>query len=92
MNELKPGQLVISKAGRDKGKWYVVYKVEGPWVYIVDGKTRRLEKPKKKNLRHLQPTHKEIFPDGHFPLKYSNHQLYHDLQKFLEELKKENDQ
>lgn len=92
MEELRPGQLVISKAGRDKGKWFVVYKIEGPWVYLVDGKTRRLERPKKKNIRHLQPTHKAIFADGRFPLKYSNHQLYHDLKQFLEEVKKENDQ
>ena len=56
MGKLEPGQLVRSKAGRDKGKHYLVLKVEGPnRVLLVDGRRRPLNRPKGKNIGHLQP-------------------------------------
>ncbi len=55
MEELKPGQLVYSLAGRDKGKNYFVLKVlDRRFVLVVDGRYRLLSKPKKKNVLHLQ--------------------------------------
>ena len=56
MNKLKEGQLVISKAGRDKGKIFVIISLEEEYVYLVDGVLRRLEKPKRKKIKHIQPT------------------------------------
>lgn len=49
---------MISKAGKDKGKWYVVigYDVENERVLVCDGEKRKIEKPKRKNLIHLQFT------------------------------------
>lgn len=49
------GMFVISKAGHDCGKWYVVIKEEKDDVYLVDGKLRTLEHPKKKRKKHVQP-------------------------------------
>lgn len=55
MTELKPGQLVRSLAGRDKGKHYLVFeKLDYKHVLLVDGRTRPVERPKKKNIAHLQ--------------------------------------
>lgn len=55
MAVLEPGQLVRSRAGRDRGKHYVVLKVlDDRYVLLVDGKKRPLENPKKKNVVHLQ--------------------------------------
>lgn len=55
MESLKPGQLVRSKAGRDKGKHYLVIKVLSPReVLLADGRRRPLSRPKKKNALHLQ--------------------------------------
>jgi ribosomal protein L14E/L6E/L27E len=51
------GQIVFSKAGRDKGGCFVVAEAAEEYVYIVDGKTRKLSKPKKKKNIHIQPTH-----------------------------------
>lgn len=48
------GQLVRSKAGRDKGSDFIVLKVENGYVYVADGRMRRLENPKKKKLKHVQ--------------------------------------
>ena len=55
MTELKPGQLVRSLAGRDKGKHYLVLeKLDNKYVLLVDGRSRLVDRPKKKNIAHLQ--------------------------------------
>ncbi|MBR4949490.1 MAG: RNA-binding protein [Clostridia bacterium] len=51
---LTKGCVVISKAGRDKGKlFFVLSQPEENIVMIVDGKQRNLEHPKKKKLKHV---------------------------------------
>lgn len=50
------GQLVFSKAGRDKGYPMLIYGVESDFVTVVDGKERPLSRPKKKNPKHLSVT------------------------------------
>ena len=55
MVELKPGQLVRSLAGRDKGKHYLVFReLDSVYVLLVDGRSRPVDRPKKKNRTHLQ--------------------------------------
>ncbi len=55
--EVEIGQIVVSKAGRDKGKYMMVYKILGTnYVYVTDGDNRTIDNPKKKNIRHLQKT------------------------------------
>ncbi len=51
---LQPGQLVRSLAGRDKGKYYLVYKVRAKEVLLVDGRKRLPANAKAKNPCHLQ--------------------------------------
>lgn len=50
------GQLVFSKSGRDKGKLFIVVDIEGEYLYLADGKLRKVEKPKKKKNKHVQKT------------------------------------
>lgn len=58
MNRFSPGQVVISKSGRDKGRWFLVTELlDDQFVHLVDGKLRRLAKPKRKKIIHLQATH-----------------------------------
>ena len=47
------GQIVCSKAGRDKGYFMVVVKESEDAVFVADGKERPLERPKLKNPKHL---------------------------------------
>jgi len=55
MVDLKPGQLVCSLAGRDKGKHYLVLQeLDEKYVLLVDGRRRPVTRPKKKNKAHLQ--------------------------------------
>lgn len=51
------GQVVIGLSGRDKGNILVITNIiDDKFVEIVDGKRRKLDKPKKKNIGHLQLT------------------------------------
>ena len=56
--DITKGSLVYSRAGRDKGTLFVVIETEGDWVYLADGDLRRVEKPKKKRLKHINKTNK----------------------------------
>jgi len=49
-------QVVISKQGRDKAMPFIVYAIEDNFLYLVDGDLRKLTKPKKKKIMHVQPT------------------------------------
>lgn len=51
------GRVVISKSGRDKERPFLIVELPGePYVLIADGALRRLRKPKKKKLKHLELT------------------------------------
>lgn len=50
------GMLVYSKAGRDKGKLFLVLATENDFVYLADGDTRRVKMPKKKKVKHINKT------------------------------------
>lgn len=50
------GQIVRSIAGHDKHRYYVVVESQLEEVLLVDGKQRKLESPKRKNIKHLAPT------------------------------------
>ena len=49
------GKLARSKSGHDKDKVYVIIRMEDGFVWLADGETRTLARPKKKNLKHTQP-------------------------------------
>lgn len=56
ISNLKIGQVVRSKCGRDAGKYFVVVGKEKNFVFLADGDMRRIETPKKKNIKHIQVT------------------------------------
>lgn len=53
-NKVKSGDLVLSLRGRDKGNCFLVVSVENDFAYIVDGKARKIQKPKRKNVKHIK--------------------------------------
>ena len=53
--EIRRGQIVRSKAGRDKGDFQVILRIEQPYAIVCDGRRRSLEKPKKNKLMHRAP-------------------------------------
>ena len=50
----QPGQLVTSKAGRDKDKLYVVTGVCKEYLLLADGTGQTARNPKRKNMKHVQ--------------------------------------
>ena len=49
------GQIVISKSGHDTMESYIILSVQDEYVYLVNGTTKTIAKPKKKNMKHIQP-------------------------------------
>lgn len=50
------GMVVKSTNGHDKSSYYVVVDNVDNFFFIADGKRRKLQKPKKKKVIHLQST------------------------------------
>ena len=51
--DIAKSNIVRSNAGRDKGKLFVVLAVEGEYLLLADGKSRKVEAPKRKKRRHV---------------------------------------
>lgn len=83
--ELKSGLTVISGAGRDKGRAFVVLcELDSNFVMVCNGSSRTLDRPKKKRRRHLIPTRHEM-PDMNE--KFAGKTLRdQDIRTFLERL------
>ncbi|MDK2785172.1 MAG: hypothetical protein PWQ41_324 [Bacillota bacterium] len=54
---VKLGQLVCSRAGRDRGRYYLVVGWAAPRrALVADGRYRPIARPKIKNVAHLEVT------------------------------------
>lgn len=55
MDDIYPSAFVKSVAGRDKDRIFIVMSLcDERHVFISDGRMRRVEKPKKKKIKHLR--------------------------------------
>lgn len=56
-SRVQRGQIVFVLRGRASGMPAIVIGLAGPgYVWIADGKYHKAKKPKKKNIKHVQPT------------------------------------
>jgi len=54
-DDMDIGRVVLAKAGRDKGKHFVIGgRVDDNYALIAHGKSRLIDKPKKKKIKHLE--------------------------------------
>ncbi|MBQ4257052.1 MAG: KOW domain-containing RNA-binding protein [Oscillospiraceae bacterium] len=60
----EPGTVVKSLAGRDRGRFLMIVRNEGAFVWLADGRERKLSSPKKKNAAHIAPTKTVIPTEG----------------------------
>ena len=51
---MENGDIVMSLRGRDEGRCFFVVGCESPYVFLSDGRVRRLEKPKIKKQKHVK--------------------------------------
>ncbi len=63
MEESIVGMLATSKAGHDKDFVYVIIREDGEYIYVADGKSRTVERPKRKNRKHVQLIKKKRMPE-----------------------------
>ena len=47
-------EFAKSLSGHDKNQFYIIIRKEERFVWLVNGTTHTLEKPKKKNTKHFQ--------------------------------------
>ena len=77
------GQVVYSKAGRDSGRKFIVIGfLNEDYALVADGDLRRMDKPKKKKLKHLAFEKEIVIPINE---KLTNKQKISnaELRKFL---------
>lgn len=55
-SRVKLGQIVQILNGRHAGSLAIVVEKKGGFVWVADGKKRTIDHPKKKNIKHIQPT------------------------------------
>ena len=71
------GEIVLSRAGRDRNRAFVVIDVlDAEYVLIADGKLRTLERPKKKKRKHLLKV-------SEARMELPSHPIDADIRKFL---------
>lgn len=86
--KIKIGDIVLSKAGRDKGGLFVVVALEDIFAFVADGDLRKIDSPKKKKLKHIKRTGaeseyiKDKLSDN---LKVTNAELRRAIFEFEEE-------
>lgn len=55
------GQIVRILRGRTAGKYAIVTRLAEPsYVWLADGNFHKAEHPKKKNVKHIQPTNRVV--------------------------------
>ena len=60
---VEKGLVVKATAGRDINSYFVVVRADDKFAFSADGKSRKLAKPKRKNVKHLSPTSKILCID-----------------------------
>lgn len=83
--EVAIGQFVKSKAGRDKDRVFIVIDIiDELYVLIADGDLRKMEKVKKKKIKHLSKFNiisEEIVKRYDTNKKISNLMLRREIEK-----------
>ncbi len=84
--EYKIGDIVLSRAGRDKGEYFVVMEVSDNYLTLCNGMSRRTEKPKRKKQKHVKSGFgysefvREKLQKGESP---TNRELKRELLKYI---------
>lgn len=87
-DEIVIGQVVKSKAGRDKGRIFLIYDIiDNQNVLVVDGSLRKLENPKQKKLKHII-IYKTVLPELKDKLDSKNEINNAYIRKLLEPFNK----
>ena len=84
MSNFCVGAVVLAISGRQKNQVFVISKIEDNYAYLINGKTRKIECPNKKNFKHVQML------NSHSNLEM-NHLVNCDVIKYLKDYIKSSD-
>ena len=93
LSDLNIADVVMSTAGRDRGKLFYVIGTVPVFLTLVNGKDRTLEKPKRKKRKHAQKVlRSETRVAGKLRLgdKVLNSELRRDLAEFSQDMQSNN--
>ena len=89
MEELfRSGDIVLSRAGRDAGRYFVVMRTEDNFCFFADGDLRKIDKMKRKKIKHIKWTRvNSEFVAGKLAMgeKVTNSEIRRTLAEFKEE-------
>ena len=51
--DIERSDIVLSQQGRDKGRLMMVLDTDAEYLLLADGRRRRVERPKRKKIRHV---------------------------------------
>lgn len=81
---MEKGFVVKAIAGKEKNQVFVVVDVNDKFVFIADGKRLRVNKPKKKSVKHIQKVSTKKFSEDELLVK--NEKVNASIRKFLKNL------
>ncbi len=87
--EISKSDIILSTAGRDQGKLFYVIETDGVYVFLANGKERKLERPKRKKLKHVRKiprAESRVARKLRSGEKVLNSELRRDLAAFSQEI------
>mgnify|MGYP001069469892 FL=1 len=88
MEENIVGMLASSKAGHDKDSVYVIIREDGEYIYVADGTSRTVERPKRKNKKHVQVIKRKRMPEPENG--FSDLEIKRTIKEYLREREERN--
>ena len=76
--KIEIGSVVRSLAGKDKDSYFCVVELNDSYCFLRDGKIHKLEKPKRKKIKHVQ--------NSQFKLQSEALQVNKHLKKAIDSL------
>ena len=93
MEDISRSDIVMSTAGRDQGKLFYVIGTEGVYVLLANGKDRKMERPKRKKIKHVSfVTRREsrVAEKLRSGVKVLNSELRRDLAELRQQIPSQN--
>lgn len=87
--DVHQGEFVYASAGRDAGECFIVISGEENYLYLADGKGRKVGSPKKKKIKHVRFTgHKDHFIVNKLQTigKLTNKEVRYSLMRYKNEI------
>ena len=84
---MKKGNVVLAKAGKEKGQLFVLINLDDKYGYLSDGKRLKASNPKKKSLKHFTLFCEETLDEQE--LLDQNERVNAKIRKFLSNIRRE---